>query len=150
METNKQVTYLCKKTYIEQGQSIFIKDKMYVGKGNHIINEYDNPVYMDDSYIKKYFDKVLQPSLINYDNVNHPKHYNSHPSGVECIDIVRHHDFSIGNAIKYLWRAGLKNDTSLTKKEKEIEDLNKAIFYINDKIKQLESSRDTTFDNIDL
>ena len=40
-------------------------------------------------------------------NVNHPKHYNSHPSGVECIDIVRHYDFNIGNVIKYVWRAGL-------------------------------------------
>jgi hypothetical protein len=31
METNKKVTYLCKKTYIEQGKFIFLKDKMYVG-----------------------------------------------------------------------------------------------------------------------
>lgn len=151
METNKQVTYLCKKTYIEQGKEIFIKDRMYVGNGNHITGE-GVIIYMDDNYIKKYFDTVRTPLFIDSkkDNVNHPSHYCSHPSGIECIDIVRHHDFSIGNAIKYLWRAGLKNDTSLTKKEKEIEDLNKAVFYINDKIKQLESSRDTTFDNIDL
>lgn len=63
------------------------------------------------------------------DNVNHPKHYNSHPSGIECIDIARHHDFNIGNAIKYLWRAGLKGG-----EEKLVEDLEKAIFYINDEI----------------
>lgn len=71
------------------------------------------------------------------DLVNHPKHYTQHPSGVECIDITRHYCFSIGNAIKYLWRAGLKQDSDLTSREKEIEDLKKAIWYINDRIKQL-------------
>lgn len=74
------------------------------------------------------------------DNVNHPKHYTSHPSGVECITITRHYCFSIGNAIKYLWRAGLKKDSSLEDKQKEIEDLEKSIWYINDRIKQLKES----------
>ena len=73
----------------------------------------------------------------NEDKVNHPKHYTSHPSGVECITITRHYCFSIGNAIKYLWRAGLKKELGLSDKLKEIEDLNKAIWYINDRIKQL-------------
>jgi translation initiation factor 2B subunit (eIF-2B alpha/beta/delta family) len=73
------------------------------------------------------------------DNVNHPKYYNEHPSGVECIEIARHYCFSIGNAIKYLWRAGLKKDASLTDKEKEIEDLKKAIWYIQDRISELEN-----------
>ena len=75
------------------------------------------------------------------DNVNHPKHYTSHPSGIECIEITRHYCFSIGNAIKYLWRAGLKVDVDLTDKQKEIEDLNKAIWYIKDRIKQLENDK---------
>jgi hypothetical protein len=70
-------------------------------------------------------------------NVNHPKYYTTHPSGIECIEIARHYCFSIGNAIKYLWRAGLKKDASLDDKQKEIEDLEKAIWYINDRIKQL-------------
>lgn len=74
------------------------------------------------------------------DNVNHPKHYTSHPSGIECIEITRHYCFSIGNAIKYLWRAGLKGDAGLTDRQKEIEDLNKAIWYIKDRIKQLENA----------
>lgn len=68
------------------------------------------------------------------DMVNHPKHYTSDPSGVECIQIVRHRNYNIGNAIKYLWRAGLKNE------DKHIEDLKKAIFYINDEIKRIEGS----------
>ncbi|MEK0123190.1 DUF3310 domain-containing protein, partial [Bordetella pertussis] len=66
--------------------------------------------------------------------VNHPSHYCSHPSGIECITITRHHDFCVGNAMKYMWRAGLKNSS----KEKEIEDLKKAIWYLNDRISQLE------------
>lgn len=74
------------------------------------------------------------------DMVNHPQHYTSHPSGVECIDITRHYCFSIGSAIKYLWRAGLKKDASLTDNQKEIEDLKKAIWYISDRIKQLEKA----------
>ena len=77
-------------------------------------------------------------NVVQSDNVNHPDHYTSHPSGVECINITRHYCFSIGNAIKYLWRAGLKKDASLTDKQKEIEDLKKAVWYINDRIKQLE------------
>ena len=72
------------------------------------------------------------------DMVNHPSHYTSHPSGVECIDITRHYCFDVGNAIKYLWRAGLKVEKGMTNKAKEIEDLKKAIFYINDRIKMLE------------
>lgn len=71
------------------------------------------------------------------DKVNNPKHYTSHPSGIECIEITRHYDYCIGNAIKYLWRAGLKSENGMQDKEKEIEDLRKAIWYINDKIDNL-------------
>ena len=73
------------------------------------------------------------------ERVNHPDYYNQHPSGIECIEIIRHYCFDIGNAIKYLWRAGLKKESSMSDKQKEIEDLRKAIWYINDRIKQLES-----------
>ena len=79
---------------------------------------------------------------MNNDNVNHPSHYTQHPSGVECITITRHYCFSIGNAIKYLWRAGLKVDCNSTPVEKEIEDLEKAIWYINDRVKQLKGKND--------
>lgn len=70
------------------------------------------------------------------DRIN-PDYYKSHPSGVQCIDITRHYCFSVGNAIKYLWRAGLKTEEGLQDREKEIEDLRKAIWYINDRIDQL-------------
>lgn len=72
------------------------------------------------------------------DKVNHPHHYTSHPSGVECIDITEHYDFCVGNAIKYLWRAGLKVESGYTHVEKELEDLRKAAWYVNRKIKSLE------------
>lgn len=73
-----------------------------------------------------------------HDNVNHPRWYTNHPSGIECIEVIRHYCFDIGNAIKYLWRAGLKTEEGMTDKDKEIQDLKKAIWYIKDRIKQLE------------
>lgn len=57
------------------------------------------------------------------DAVNHPDHYTSHPSGVECIQITEHMGFNLGNALKYIWRCDLKQDA--------VEDLKKAVFYIN-------------------
>lgn len=71
------------------------------------------------------------------DNVNHPKHYTSDPSGIECIDITRHRNFNVGNAIKYLWRAGLKIDSDKSSINKQIEDLEKAVWYIVDEIHKL-------------
>lgn len=71
------------------------------------------------------------------DQVNHPKHYTSDPSGIECIDITRHRNFNIGNAIKYLWRAGLKDDKDRKLIDKQVEDLNKAVWYLIDEIHRL-------------
>jgi hypothetical protein len=76
------------------------------------------------------------------DNINHPSHYTSYPSGIECIDIAEHHDFCIGNDIKYLWRAGLKSEDGISKKEKQIEDLKKAIWYIKREIKHLSNGEE--------
>ena len=80
--------------------------------------------------------RQTQPEELPFidDEVNQPSHYTSHPSGIDCIEITRHHDFAIGNAIKYLWRAGLKNSNN------EIQDLEKAVWYIQDKIKQLKGN----------
>jgi hypothetical protein len=62
----------------------------------------------------------------DYDLVNHPQHYTSHPSGIECIAITRHMGFNLGNAVKYIWRADLKGDS--------IQDLHKAVWYLEDEI----------------
>lgn len=62
------------------------------------------------------------------DMVNHPPHYTSHPSGVECIEITRHMGFNLGNSLKYIWRADLKGNA--------LEDIDKAIFYLKDEKKK--------------
>lgn len=66
------------------------------------------------------------------DDVNHPAHYTAHPSGVECIEITEHMPFNVGNAIKYLWRAGEKGS--------QIQDLRKAAWYVNREIARLEKA----------
>ena len=69
------------------------------------------------------------------DKVNHPSHYTwlKDKYGIEVIDITRHLDFDLGNAVKYILRSGKKTEQGYDYIEKEIEDLQKAIFYINDK-----------------
>lgn len=75
-----------------------------------------------------------KPLEFTEDNrVNHPAYYKD-PSGIECIDVARHRDFNIGNALKYLWRAGFKHEEGVSDVDKQIEDLKKAVFYINDEI----------------
>jgi hypothetical protein len=69
---------------------------------------------------------------MTYETVNHPPHYNKHPSGVEAIDIIEHFNFNIGNAIKYLWRAGSKPG------QETVEDLRKALWYVNREIDRIE------------
>jgi hypothetical protein len=58
------------------------------------------------------------------ENINHPPHYASHPSGVECVDIAEHLSFNLGNALKYLWRAGIKYEHTAA------EDRKKALWYL--------------------
>lgn len=76
-------------------------------------------------------------------SVEHPVHYAwlKGLCGVEPFDICRHLDFNIGNAIKYLLRKD-KVDGNKTKTEKRVEDLRKAVFYIQDEIKLLEHGAD--------
>lgn len=62
------------------------------------------------------------------DYVNHPPHYKGHPSGVECIDIVEHMGFCLGNAVKYIWRADLKGNA--------VQDLEKAKWYLEREIER--------------
>lgn len=77
------------------------------------------------------------------EKVNHPSYYTwlKDLCGIEVIDITRHMDFCLGSAIKYLLRSGRKSEQGYTNKEKTIEDLQKAIWYINDEITQLQNSK---------
>ena len=107
-----------------------------------IKNSYRKTNY--SSINREEFDNLVSTSLIpceKPDNVNHPSHYTwlKEKCGIEVIDITRRLDFDTGNAVKYLLRAGYKTEEGMTDKEKTIEDLKKAIFYINDRIKYIEN-----------
>jgi len=68
------------------------------------------------------------------ETVNHPPHYNKHPSGVECIEIIRWFPYNVGAVIKHLWRAGLKTD--------RLEDLQKALVYLENEIEREQQIRE--------
>lgn len=74
-------------------------------------------------------DYLTSPSPSPNDPIN-PSHYRSHPSGVEAITITEHFNFCLGNAVKYIWRAGQKNEM--------VEDLKKARWYLDREIHRLE------------
>lgn len=86
--------------------------------------------------------KVMNQKLLKRmsDKVNHPSHYTwlKEKCGIEVIDITRHMDFDLGNVIKYVLRQGHKSEEGMSDKEKALEDLKKARWYLNDKIKMLE------------
>lgn len=67
------------------------------------------------------------------EKVNHPRHYNSHPSGIECIDVVEWMNFNLGNAIKYIWRADEKGNS--------VEDLKKAAWYVQREIERRQKEK---------
>lgn len=68
------------------------------------------------------------------DPVNHPSHYLTHRSGIECIQITEHMSFTLGNAVKYIWRADGKGDA--------INDLSKAVWYLEREITRRKSLAD--------
>lgn len=65
--------------------------------------------------------------MTKFDPVHKPKHYNSHPSGMEVIEVTRHLPFDLGNAVKYLMRHELKGSSR--------QDMEKALWYLNDHVK---------------
>ena len=81
--------------------------------------------------------------FVRIDSVNHPSHYTwlKELCGIEVIDITRHMNFNLGNCIKYVLRAGHKSEEGYTEKDKTIEDLEKAIFYIKDEIERIKNDK---------
>lgn len=140
--------FICKKDF-------YIEDVKYAQVGDHIlllpnnttvINTNGHKVERLPDIIKdtEYFTPTFETcstSNVKVDMVNHPSHYTwlKERCGIEVIDITRWLDFNIGNAVKYLLRAGHKTEKGLTNKDKTIQDLEKAIWYITDKINQLKS-----------
>lgn len=140
--------FICKKDY-------YIEDVKYAQVGDHILLLPDNTTVVNTNGHKverlpdiikdtEYFTPTFETcstSDVNVDMVNHPSHYTwlKERCGIEVIDITRWLDFNIGNAVKYLLRAGHKTEKGLTNKDKTIQDLEKAIWYITDKINQLKS-----------
>lgn len=72
---------------------------------------------------------------MKHDNVNYPQHYTD--GSIEVLDFIEDKklNFHRGNAVKYICRAGKKS------KETEIEDLQKAVFYLNREIKNLKKHK---------
>ena len=83
----------------------------------------------DEGYVELEIAKASN-GLDKPDPVNHPSHYNSHPAGIECITVIEHFNCNIANAMKYLWRQKLK--------ENSLEDLRKAAWYVNREIERKE------------
>ena len=103
-------------------------------------NDYDYRSYIE--FIKNLYKKCCDEKTQikeQIDNVNHPKHYTwlKEKCGIEVLDITRHLDNDLGNAVKYILRCGRKEDSNLSIANKTIEDLEKAIFYLKDKIKMI-------------
>lgn len=99
----------------------------------------DEEKFIADINTKILSEDIPFPNISQSQNspVDHPKHYMSHPSGIEVIEITRHMNFNLGNVIKYILRAGHKD------KNKIIEDLKKAQWYLNDEIIKLEKINTT-------
>ena len=84
-------------------------------------------MYLDNKQMSKedYINELSE-------SVDHPPHYISHPSGIECIEVTRHMNFNLGNVFKYLWRCDNKGH--------HLEDLQKAAWYLNDEIEKIKES----------
>lgn len=114
---------ICSDTdYIGHRSSLWVSDR---GRAYNDETEDQNDVIAEVTD-----DATSDPQQVEADDVNHPKHYTSHPSGVECITITECFNFNTGNAIKYLWRAGLKTDDPIA-------DLEKAAWYVAREIQRL-------------
>ena len=113
-------------------------DKNYVTlkEGN-----YDYSRFGNIENFKKFWRPYEVPNVkAPDDKVNHPSHYTwlKDLCGIEVIDITRHMDFNLGNSKNYILRSGHKKEEGYTDKQKTIEDLKKAVWYLNDEISTLE------------
>lgn len=107
-----------------------------VDRGIESINwEGFNTYYIDGAFWAEKKFLTLEDLLKPYEQVNHPQHYGGENNEYEVIKVIDAWDlgFSLGNTVKYISRAGKKN------KEKELEDLKKALWYLQHHISNLEN-----------
>ena len=129
--------------WLTAGKTYTVKGFYNTNYGVIIINDIGYEVNICMSHIRTYF--TLCDAVVNKeDAVNHPSHYTwlKEKCGIEVIDITRHLDFDLGNAIKYILRAGRKPVVEENKSDFHagtIQDLKKAIWYLQDKIKTMEN-----------
>lgn len=108
-------------------------------------NNVKHEICMDN--VRNYFltpNEWIQLNKLKEDRVNHPSHYSylKKLCGIEVIDITRYMNFNLGNVIKYVLRSGHKSEQGISDKQKRVEDLRKAVFYLNDEIKRLEDDKE--------
>lgn len=118
-------------------------DYVKLKRGDYYDN-YDYSRFGNIENFKKFWRPYEAPNdKAHDDKVNHPSYYTwlKDLCGIEVVDITRHMDFNLGNSIKYILRSGHKKEEGYTNKQKTIEDLKKAIWYINDEIKMLENNK---------
>jgi Protein of unknwon function (DUF3310) len=97
---------------------------------DRVLSESDAPRSQDDT--AGVSEEAVRSEALSEDPIN-PSHYRRHPSGIECIEVTRHMNFNVGNAVKYIWRYMDKGDP--------IEQLKKAQWYLDDEIRRLQGQR---------
>lgn len=112
-------------------EKICNNEEITISDGNHLYGVKAKDI------VKAKFNTISEPQLAKHDPVNHPSHYTD--GKIEVIDFIndKKMNFNRGNVIKYVARAGKKASKALDDKKKEIQDLEKAAFYLNDEIKRL-------------
>lgn len=127
-------------TNVRVDLDILQKNGIYPEYAENLFDEWKNPIISDNLNLSELpFNSIIMGEQSEMtEQVSHPSHYAwlKDLCGVEPLDICRYLDFNTGNAIKYLLRKD-KMDGNKTKTEKRIEDLRKAVFYIQDEIKLL-------------
>ena len=133
----------CDKDVIERAVNIIQSAKIsIVRKGSNEIEHITIGNIIWEWFAKWRKEEVLTACSENT-RVNHPSHYTwlKELCGVEVIDITRHMDFDLGNVIKYVLRHGKKKEEGINDNDKAIEDLEKASFYLHDKINMLKNNQ---------
>ena len=118
-------------------ENLYSSSKVTTDNGNYISN-YTN------TQDRSCNPKNTEIKISSEEKVNHPSHYTwlKKLCGIEVIDITRHMNFNLGNVIKYVLRSGHKSEEGMSDKQKRIEDLKKAVFYLNDEINRIENDKE--------